>query len=123
MEAEFRKLKGPTLKITGGVSPKKRLAAQNTFQAVGGPRIMLINTMAGGVAIDLDQHCDELFFMDETFIPDDQEQVEDRIHRVSRIHRVTIHYLYARGDRKSTRLNSSQQCASRMPSSACNKKH
>src|SRR3546814_4849074 len=26
-----------------------------------------------------------------------------------------------RGDRKSTRLNSSQQCASRMPSSACKK--
>lgn len=97
MEAEFRKLKVPTLKITGGVSPKQRLAAQNTFQAVGGPRVMLINTMAGGVAIDLDQHCDELFFLDETFIPDDQEQVEDRIHRVSRIHRVTIHYLYARG--------------------------
>src|SRR3546814_9369306 len=27
------------------------------------------------------------------------------------------------GDRKSTRLNSSHQCASRMPSSACKKKH
>jgi SNF2 family DNA or RNA helicase len=97
MEAEFKRLKVPTLKITGSVTPANRLKAQNIFQAAGGPRIMLINTMAGGVAIDLDQHCDELFFMDETFIPDDQEQVEDRIHRVSRIHRVTIHYLYARG--------------------------
>src|SRR3546814_6761884 len=28
-----------------------------------------------------------------------------------------------RGDRKSTRLNSSHSCASRMPSSACKKKH
>src|SRR3546814_2304754 len=27
------------------------------------------------------------------------------------------------GDRKSTRLNSSHSCASRMPSSACNKQH
>lgn len=97
METEFAKLKVPTLKITGSVSAKGRLAAQNTFQAPGGPRIMLINTMAGGVAIDLDQHSDELFFMDETFIPDEQEQVEDRIHRVSRIHNVTIHYLYANG--------------------------
>lgn len=97
MELEFAKLKVPTLKITGSVSPKRRVEAQNIFQAPGGPRIMLINTMAGGVAIDLDQHSDELFFMDETFIPDEQEQVEDRIHRVSRIHNVTIHYLYANG--------------------------
>lgn len=97
MELEFRKLKVPTLKITGAVTGKNRLAAQEMFQAPGGPRIMMLNTMAGGVAIDLDQHCDELFFMDETFVPDDQEQVEDRIHRVSRIHNVTIHYLYAKG--------------------------
>lgn len=97
MEKEFAKLKVPTLKITGDVTPKKRMEAQNIFQAPGGPRIMLINTMAGGVAIDLDQHCDELFFMDETYVPDDQEQVEGRIHRVSRMHNVMIHYLYARG--------------------------
>ena len=62
------------------------------------------------VAIDLDKHCDELFFMDETFVPDDQEQVEDRIHRVSRIHRVTIHYLYAKGsiDEKIAGMNISK---------------
>jgi SNF2 family DNA or RNA helicase len=107
MELAFAKLKVPTLKITGSVTPAKRVEAQNTFQAAGGPRIMLINTMAGGVAIDLDQHSDELFFMDETFIPDEQEQVEDRIHRVSRIHQVTIHYLYAKGsiDEKIAQTN------------------
>lgn len=97
MEIAFREMGVDVLKITGSVSPKKRLEAQNAFQAKGGVRIILINTMAGGVAIDLDQHCDELFFMDETFVPDDQEQVEDRIHRVSRIHQVTIHYFYSRG--------------------------
>jgi SNF2 family DNA or RNA helicase len=106
MESEFAKLKVPVLKITGSVTPKRRLAAQQNFQAVGGPRIMLINTMAGGVAIDLDQQCDELFFMDETYVPDDQEQVEDRIHRVSRIHRVTIHYLYAKGSIDESIANS-----------------
>jgi len=110
MEAEFRKLKVPVLKITGDVSPKQRLAAQASFQGVGGPRIMLLNTIAGGVAIDLDAHCDELFFMDETFVPDDQEQVEDRIHRVSRIHQVAIHYLYAKGsiDEKIAGMNISK---------------
>lgn len=110
MEAEFRKLKVPVLKITGDVSPKQRLAAQASFQSEGGPRIMLLNTIAGGVAIDLDAHCDELFFMDETFVPDDQEQVEDRIHRVSRIHQVSIHYLYAKGsiDEKIAGMNISK---------------
>lgn len=98
MEKEFAtKHKVKCLKITGAITPAKRLEAQENFQTPGGPRIMLINTMAGGVAIDLDQHCDELFFMDETYVPDDQEQVEGRIHRVSRIHNVMIHYLYARG--------------------------
>lgn len=110
MEAEFRKLKVPVLKITGDVTPKQRLAAQASFQSEGGPRIMLLNTIAGGVAIDLDAHCDELFFMDETFVPDDQEQVEDRIHRVSRIHQVSIHYLYAKGsiDEKIAGMNISK---------------
>lgn len=97
MAAEFEKMGVPILRITGEVSTAKRLAAQQSFQGEGGPRLILINTMAGGVAIDLDEHCDELFFLDETFVPDDQEQVEDRIHRVSRMHQVTIHYLYARG--------------------------
>lgn len=110
MEAEFRKLKVPTLKITGAVTGKNRLAAQASFQSEGGPRIMLLNTIAGGVAIDLDAHCDELFFMDETFVPDDQEQVEDRIHRVSRIHQVSIHYLYAKDsiDEKIAGMNISK---------------
>src|SRR3546814_5311212 len=31
--------------------------------------------------------------------------------------------VFFRKDRKSTRLNSSHSCASRMPSSACNKQH
>lgn len=97
MALEFKKLGVDTLRITGEVSTAQRLEAQRQFQSEGGPRVMLINTMAGGVAIDLDAHCDELFFMDETFVPDEQEQVEDRIHRVSRVHQVTIHYLYAKG--------------------------
>jgi SNF2 family DNA or RNA helicase len=107
MADEFHNIGVPTLRITGKVSTKQRLTAQQSFQSKGGPRIMLLNTSAGGVAIDLDKHCDELFFMDETWVPDDQEQVEDRIHRVSRIHKVTIHYLYARGsiDERIAELN------------------
>ena len=67
--------------------------AQRQFQKDGGPRVCLLNTMAGGVSITLDR-ADDLVIMDETWVPDDQEQVEDRVHRTSRTdHQVTIYYV------------------------------
>jgi SNF2 family DNA or RNA helicase len=81
------------LKITGGVNEQQRVSATQRFQSEGGPRVMLMNTKAGGVSITLDAFCDELIIIDETWTPDDQEQLEDRIHRVSRIHQVTIYRL------------------------------
>lgn len=59
--------------------------------------VFLINTLAGGESINLDNCSDDVVFLDETFIPDDQEQVENRIHRMSRIHQVTVWYLRSRG--------------------------
>jgi SNF2 family DNA or RNA helicase len=85
-----------TRMITGKVTGEARARAMREFQAEDGPRVMLINTKAGGVAITLDR-ADELVFLDETWTPDDQEQVEDRIHRVSRMHNVTIWYLRSLG--------------------------
>jgi SNF2 family DNA or RNA helicase len=81
------------LKITGGVNEQQRVSATQRFQSEGGPRVMLMNTKAGGVSITLDAFCDELIIIDESWTPDDQEQLEDRIHRVSRIHQVTIYRL------------------------------
>jgi len=81
------------MKITGAVKESHRVLVTETFQAEGGPRVLLMNTMAGGVSITLDEHCDELIIIDETWTPDDQEQLEDRIHRVSRIHQVMIYKL------------------------------
>lgn len=86
-----------SLKITGSVKESDRVAFTDRFQAQGGPRVMLMNTKAGGVSITLDAHCDELIIIDETWTPDDQEQLEDRIHRVSRIHQVTIYRLLTKG--------------------------
>lgn len=91
-EAELNKKGIQTLKITGKVKDKDRQAAAHRWQQVGGPRVFLLNTTAGGVSLTLDS-ADDLVLLDETFIPDDQEQVEDRIHRASRNHQVTIHYL------------------------------
>lgn len=75
-------------------SERKRIIAE--FQAGKGPRVFMLNTRAGGVAVTLDR-ADDMIILDETWIPDDQEQVEDRIHRVSRIHPVTIYYVRSLG--------------------------
>lgn len=95
--AEGLEAKGiKTLRITGKVNAKNRKAAVEAFQADTGPQVLLLNTMAGGVALTLDR-ADDIVIMDETFIPDDQRQVEDRVHRVSRIHNVTVHYVRSIG--------------------------
>ena len=93
LEDYLTSIKVETLKITGEVSEAKRVIATQLFQGEGGPRVMLMNTKAGGVSITLDAYCSELVIIDETWVPDDQEQLEDRIHRVSRIHQVTIYRL------------------------------
>jgi SNF2 family DNA or RNA helicase len=90
-------IKVPTMKITGDVKEHERVWVTETFQAAGGPRVLLMNTKAGGVSITLDAHCDELVIVDETWNPDDQIQLEDRIHRVSRIHQVMIYQLISAG--------------------------
>lgn len=70
---------------------------QKRWQKKGGARVLLMNTMAGGVSITLD-YADDLVILDETWVPDDQEQVEDRIHRTSRTdHQVTIYYVRSEG--------------------------
>ena len=95
--AETMEKKGiDTVRITGQVGGDDRAEAVREFQSDDGAKVMLLNTLAGGVALTLDR-ADDLVILDETFIPDDQEQVEDRIHRVSRNHKVTIHYLRTLG--------------------------
>jgi SNF2 family DNA or RNA helicase len=85
-----------TFKITGKVTQKVRDQAVAAFQSDGGPRVMLMTTTAGGVAITLDR-ADSVIFMDETWSPTDMEQAEDRVHRISRIHNVTVYYLRTSG--------------------------
>jgi SNF2 family DNA or RNA helicase len=80
----------PVVLISGDVKPKDRTEIVRSFQEKDGPRVMVIVTTAGGVAITLDQ-ADSIHILDETWTPDDQEQLEDRIHRVSRVHNVTVY--------------------------------
>lgn len=83
--------------ITGSVSQARREAAMEAFQQDGGPRVMVMTTQAGGVAITLDR-ASTVIFMDETWNPDDMEQAEDRVHRASRTdHQVIIYMLRSKG--------------------------
>lgn len=78
-------------KITGAVTQNRRTELVEQFQA-GKVRVMVVSTLAGGVALTLDK-ASTAIIMDETWDPDDQEQAEDRVHRMSRIHQVTVYYL------------------------------
>jgi SNF2 family DNA or RNA helicase len=87
----LNKLGIPTEKITGATSGEDRAAIQRKFQDGGpnAPRVVVMTTTAGGVAITLDR-ADTVHILDETWVPDDQEQFADRAHRVSRMHQVTV---------------------------------
>jgi len=82
------------LMITGEVTGLAREQAIANFNTKGGWRVMLLNTKAGGVSIDLDAWCDEMFILDETDIEDEMEQVRGRINnRGERVAPRTFHYL------------------------------
>jgi len=84
-----------TLKITGAVTGQHRRAAVKEFQSKDNTRrVMLIQTVTGGVSIDLDAWCDEMVILDETFIADDQVQLEGRINnRSGRVSPRMWHYV------------------------------
>jgi SNF2 family DNA or RNA helicase len=87
-----------TEKITGDTSEAERANIQRKFQAgtADAPRVVVMTTTAGGVAITLDR-ADTVHILDETWVPDDQEQFEDRAHRASRMHQVTVYYYRSTG--------------------------
>lgn len=83
--------------LTGDSSDLQRQIFQQRIQDPSDPAwIGLINTMAGGEAITLDQ-ADDMILLDLPWTDDAIRQVEDRIHRVSRIHNVTVYRLQSRG--------------------------
>jgi len=70
----------PCLLITGDVTPRKRGEAVTSFQEdPDGPRVLILNTYAGGESITVDRYCDTMFILDETFVADDQAQLYGRI--------------------------------------------
>lgn len=88
-----------TLKVTGDVTGKRRDTSVARWQSDDKEyRVLLINTKAGGVSIDLDAWCDEMFILDETWIADDQVQLEGRIdNRTGRVAPRTFYYIRTSG--------------------------
>lgn len=93
----FTTMKVPTLSITGKVTGVMRDMAVKSFQSPGGPKILLLNTKAGGASLTLDAYCDEMFVLDETWVHDDQVQLMGRIdNRSGEIRPRIIHYIRTR---------------------------
>jgi SNF2 family DNA or RNA helicase len=85
------------LRIDGSLSDKRREGIMERWQGnEGHERVMLVQTKAAGLSINLDA-ADEMHIMDEDTDPGVNEQLEDRIHRASRIHKVRIFYYRTEG--------------------------
>jgi SNF2 family DNA or RNA helicase len=81
--------------ITGNVSGPMRDKVVNTWQNnPDGPRVLLINTWAGGTSLTLDAMCDEMFILDETWTRDDQFQLEGRIRNREVEKRVAVRFFH-----------------------------
>lgn len=63
-------------------NPRKKVPEQflKLLKTGEPPRVLIINTKAGGTALTLSR-ADSVHILDETWDPDDQEQDEDRAHR------------------------------------------
>lgn len=97
LEKHLNSIGIPSLKITGAVTGAKRAEAVRSFQEdPDGPRVMVLNTQAGGESITLDKYCDTIFVLDETFVADDQVQLHGRIDNrsVSAEEAVPRQYIY-----------------------------
>lgn len=78
--------------LHGGVTSADRDARQTAFNEQKDPQVFVMNTLAGGVSINLEA-ADVVIFLDETWNPDDQTQAEDRAHRGTKTSQVTIYYI------------------------------
>lgn len=86
--------------ITGDTPQSERNSIQMMFRQDGvrtkeSPRVVVMTTTAGGVAITLDL-VETVHILDETWTPDDQEQLADRAVNTSRVHQVGVFVYRAR---------------------------
>jgi SWI/SNF-related matrix-associated actin-dependent regulator 1 of chromatin subfamily A len=82
------------MKISGGVSSKKRNEAVEKFQN-GEINVLVCNLIAGGVGLTLIRS-HNLIVNDFSWIPAEHLQAEDRVHRIGQDKECNIYYMYAK---------------------------
>jgi SNF2 family DNA or RNA helicase len=106
LSEECTKAKIDHYRFDGGTSEKNRAMIKYDFQADEGDMVILLNTIAGGVSLDLSKSND-VVVADQTWIPDDQEQVEFRALHVDKSDDVRVWNLFSLGtiDEDIAKLN------------------
>lgn len=98
--------------VSGRVTGKKRdLVIEDFNENPHGFRVLLMQTVTGGVSLTMDRYCDEMLILDETWKDDDQTQLKGRIdNREGEIRPRTAHYVRTLGtiDEAIAKLNESQ---------------
>ncbi|XP_019517015.1 PREDICTED: transcription termination factor 2 isoform X1 [Hipposideros armiger] len=82
--------------IDGSVNPKQRMDLVEAFNHSGGPQVMLISLLAGGVGLNLIGG-NHLFLLDMHWNPSLEDQACDRIYRVGQKRDVVIHKFVCEG--------------------------
>lgn len=82
--------------IDGSVNPKQRMDLVEAFNSSGGPQVMLISLLAGGVGLNLTGG-NHLFLLDMHWNPSLEDQASDRIYRVGQQKDVVIHRFVCEG--------------------------
>ncbi|XP_015450956.1 transcription termination factor 2 isoform X2 [Pteropus alecto] len=82
--------------IDGSVNPKQRMDLVEAFNNAGGPQVMLISLLAGGVGLNLTGG-NHLFLLDMHWNPSLEDQACDRIYRVGQQKDVVIHRFVCEG--------------------------
>lgn len=87
---------GDVRQIIGGVDPKTRANFADRFaDPEDNLKVLIANTKAGGVGLNLQGACSNVIFLDLDWAPGNNEQAEDRLHRSGQTKDVTVHIIQA----------------------------
>jgi hypothetical protein len=86
----------PPLYLYGGTPRPERDRIVSSFQAPGGPRLLVLSIKAGGVGLNLTA-ANHVFHFDRWWNPAVENQATDRAFRIGQTKRVQVHKLIAAG--------------------------
>jgi SNF2 family DNA or RNA helicase len=84
------------LKYSGEDTPEQKNRIQHQFQDPHGPRVLIVNMIAGGVGLNL-QACNNTLILERQWNAADEEQFEGRFWRQGQTRPVLAEYMLAKG--------------------------